>query len=318
MIPWKQIRRVFCAILLPALVTALLCVPARAAQEDVPPEVMHGIDLVFNGDPDAAIPIAKQMEEERPDYPLGYLLELEALWWKTYCEACEVKWGMVDAWGPSREPEDQQFLALADKAIALAKAQLAKSESAEMHLFAGMGYAFKTRLYAVRDEHRGVARSGVAAHDEFAHALELDPEMYDADAGLGIYNYYADALSGFIKILRFFMGIPGGSRKQGIQQLEIAMEKGQLMKAEARFYLARNLRTYDQRYERAEQVLIPLAEEYPHNPLFQVWIGNLNVELNRKVKAAAAFRAAQASASNSPCGDRLNRIAEQFLLSIGD
>ena len=74
-----------------------------------------------------------------PIIPLGYLLEGEALWWKSYCAACEIKYGMVEAWKRSKEPEDDAYLALADKEIDLAEARLAKSETAEMHVYAGMG-----------------------------------------------------------------------------------------------------------------------------------------------------------------------------------
>ena len=297
---------------------ALLCAPAWAEQEPLPPEVTRGVNLIFSGDPDAAIPLAKHLQKTRPEHPLGYLLQLEALWWKDYCEACEVKWGMVDAWNRSKKPDDDEFIALADKSILLAKAQIAQSDSANMHLYAGMAYAFKTRLYALRDEHRAVARNGVAARAEFIRALDLDPELYDADAGLGIYNYYADALSAFVKILRFFMGIPGGNKKAGIEQLELAMEKGRLMKVEARFYLARNLRTYDQKYESAEEVLLPLEQEYPGNPLFHLLIGNLNVELGRTQPAIKAFKAAENSAfrSDSQCSAHLRQIAGQFLQSL--
>ena len=37
-------------------------------------------------------------------------------------------------------------------------------------------------------------------------ALELDPQMADATAVLGVYNYYVDTLSGIVKLLRVFHG----------------------------------------------------------------------------------------------------------------
>ena len=66
--------------------------------------------------------------------------------------------------------------------------------------------------------------------------------MVDADLGLGLYNYYVDTLSSMAKVLRFFMGIPGGDKRVGLRQLETAAEKAELTHTEARFNMAKNLR----------------------------------------------------------------------------
>jgi len=58
---------------------------------------------------------------------------------------------------------------------------------------------------------------------------------------LGLYNYYVDTLSTMARVLRFMMGIPGGSKEEGIRQLHLAMLYGQVTPVVARFYLAINL-----------------------------------------------------------------------------
>jgi hypothetical protein len=230
-------------LLLCALV--LLQVPvARAGDIAIPPEAAQAMDKIYGGDPDSAIPIAQSLQQAQPDHPLGYLLEAEADWWKFYCAACEIKWGMVDAWRRAKDSGDDAYLALADKVIHLAQMRLAKSDTAEMHVYAGIGAGLKARLYSLRGENRNVARSGVSSRAEMLRALQLDPEMPDAIAGLGFYNYYVDTLSSAVKILRFLMGIPGGSKEEGIRQMEIGMDRGVLLAADSRFYLAKNLRTF--------------------------------------------------------------------------
>ena len=72
-------------------------------------------------------------------------------------------------------------------------------------------------MYALRGESRNTARSGVRAREHLLRAKTLDPTLADADFGLGLYNYYVDTLSGIARILRFFMGIPGGSKQEGIR-----------------------------------------------------------------------------------------------------
>ena len=249
------------------------------------PEARQGLEKLNSGDADGAIADFRALQASAPDQPLGYLLEGGARWAKTYCATLEVKWGMVVTGKREKLPSDDEYLALAEKTIRLAAAQLAIKDSAEMHLYIGLALALEARLYGMRSENRATAHAGVRAREEFLRAKELDPEMTDADTGLGLYNYYVDTLSGIVKLLRFFMGIPGGNKAEGIRQLESAMNGGGMTAVEARFYLAKNLRTYDQQYERAAAIIEPLTLQYPRNAIFNLFFGNFDLELNRREKA---------------------------------
>ena len=300
-----------------SLFALLLASPLSAANISLPPEAIQAMDRIYADDPEAAIPIARSIEQTQPDHPLGYFLEAEALWWKRYCAACEIKYGMVEAWKQSKEPEDEAYLRITDKEIRAAEGRLAKSETAEMHVYAGIGYDLEARIYALRSENRNVARVGVKGRAEMLRALELDPHMADASAVLGIYNYYVDTLSPIVKLLRVFMGIPGGSKETGVKQLRVGMNQGVLMAVDARFILARALRQYDQKYEQALSVAEPLGVRYPRNPIFLLLLGNLNAELGRNANAAKYFRSAlQSPALDSVCAGRVQDIANSFLLSL--
>jgi tetratricopeptide (TPR) repeat protein len=277
-------------------------------------DAQEAIQTIDSGDFAAGIEQARQIEEEDSDDPLGYLIEGEARWWEMYCENLDVKYGMIDAWGRSKWPGDAEYLALADKAVRLAEARIKENDSAEMHIYAGLGWALKARLYGLRFERRNTAHAGVEARAEFLRAQKLDASLADEDTGLGLYNYYIDTLSGFVKFLRFFMGIPGGSKKQGIAQLTNAMNHAVLTPVDARFYLAKNLRTYDFQYERALEILQPLVEQYPRNPIFLLLRGNFYAELGRTELAAADFRTAEnLDISNAECAAHVKHIAEKFL-----
>jgi predicted Zn-dependent protease len=95
------------------------------------------------------------------------------------------------------------------------------------------------------------------------------------------------------------------------------MAGAEITAAEARFYLARNLRNYDQNYERAAGLLEPLVAEYPQNPVFALLLGDINAKLNRKEKAAASLHAAQRmSIADTACGARVAELTRNALAAL--
>ena len=284
----------------------------------LPPLTASILDHIYSGRPDLAISEARQLQQQQPNHPLGYLLEGESLWWGIWCTSADYKYGMTLARHREKQAADQAYLNLATKAFVLADAQLRQHETGEMHLYAAMADSLQARLYGLRWENRAAARAGVRAREHFQRALALDPSLADAYLGLGLYNYYVDTLSTMARILRFVMGIPGGSKEEGIRQLHLAMHYGQLTPPVARFYLAINLHNYDQRYEEALQVLRPLAEEYPQNPLFQLTIGDLYAKLGRKTQALEAYQAAAASPNMAEpaCHRKIQSLAQASLASL--
>jgi hypothetical protein len=199
----------------------------------------------------------------------------------------------------------------------LAEAAIAKSDTAEMELYAGLGLASRARLLGLRYDRTGVAHAGVDARKHLLRCLQLDPDMADANLGLGLYNYYVDTLSAMAKILRFFMGIPGGDKKVGLQQLETASTKGELTQMEARFNMAKSLRNYDRDYARAEEAAAPLLTKYPRNCIFLLLAGDIEQKLGHNEEAAARFRAAaEAPWDDSACGESAHKLAEEALASL--
>jgi len=292
---------------------------AETAKLSVPPGTWAIVDNIYSGGPDIALTQAKQFQQQYPESPLGYLLEAEALWWKIWCASAEFKYGMTMARHKEKQPVDQTYLELTTKAYKLAEESIHKHDSGEMRLYAGMADALAARLYGLRGEGRAGARAGVRARENFLKALALDPTLADAYMGLGLYNYYVDTLSGLARVLRFFMGIPGGSKEEGIRQLEKAISEGQLSPPLARFYLALDLFNYDQKYEEALKVISPLVEKYPDNPAFQLMRGDLYTKLKRKEQAEESYRAAETAAAkltDAECRKKIKVLVEESLAAM--
>ena len=298
---------------------ALLSAPARADKLSVSPEVLAVADQIYSGDLEGGRTAALRLQEQRPQHPIGYLLEAEALWWKIWCTSAEFKYGMTYPRHRAKLAADRRYLELATKVSALAEAQIAQNDSAEMEFYAGMGDALASRLYGLRGEGRTTARAGVRAREHLLRAAAINADLADADFGLGLYNYYIDTLSAAARVLRFFMGIPGGSKKEGIRQLQHAIAEGVVTPPEARFYLAINLHNYDQQYERALQVIGPLVDKYPSNALFQLARGDLFAKLGNKEKARDCYRAAGAAAINDrDCSRHVQELVRASLAALDE
>lgn len=284
----------------------------------LPADTSMLLDHIYSGRSDLAIPEARKMQQQMPEHPLGYILEAEALWWNIWCSSAEYKYGMTMPRHREKMAADQHYLDLATKALGLAESRLKHQESAEMYFYAGMAEALEARLYGLRWENRSTARAGVRARENFTRALALDPQMADADFGLGLYDYYVDTLSTMARMLRFFMGIPGGTKQEGIQLLHRAIRDGRLTPAIARFYLAANLHNYDQRYEEALQVLTPLVQQYPGNPIFLLAQGDLFAKLGRNSQALETYRAAMNVAGSGDPGWRtkIESLAKESIAGV--
>jgi tetratricopeptide (TPR) repeat protein len=288
--------------------------PTQATTLEMPPGTPAILDKIYSFDLQGAIEDAQRLQREKPEHPLGYLLEAEAIWWKIWCTSAEYKYGMSDARHRAKLESDQHYLDLAAKISALAGQESKEHDSAEMAFYAGMGDALAARLYGLRGETRNTAHAGVHGREHLLHAIELDPQMADADLGLGLYNYYVDTLSTMARVLRFFMGIPGGSKQEGIRLLQRDIAEGKLTASLARFYLALNLHRYDQEYEKALAAIGPLADKYPSNPLFQLARGDLYGKLGRKEQAMECYRRAAGMAIlDRECEAHIRRLASKSI-----
>jgi tetratricopeptide (TPR) repeat protein len=295
-----------------------LSIPAPASKIPLPPETPAILDEIYSFDLDGAIEAAKRMQQQQPNHPLGYLLESEALWWRIWCTSADFKYGMSEARRRPKLPADQHYFDLAARISSLAEAQVKQQDSAEMQFYAGMADASLARAYALRAEYRNAARAAVRGREHLLRAKALDPDFADADMGLGLYNYYVDTLSAMARVMRFFMGIPGGAKQDGIRLLEHCISEGVLTSSVARFYLAMNLHRYDQQYEKALTVIGPLVEKYPSNPIFQLARGDLYAKLGRKQLASASYRTATALlVQNAECQAHIQELARASIAALG-
>ena len=268
-----------------------------------------GMNLLMNGDPDAAIERFDEIRRQDPDSPLGYLFEADAYWWKIYLTTGNlVDPDVFDVVSKDTSPYDRTFESFARTAVSKAEIRLqARQNLARNLLYEGMTYGLWARYYGLRDNDLPTARAGKKMRALLLQALKLDPSLTDAYLGLGIYNYFVDTLPTIVKMLRFLIGLPGGSREVGIRQMETAASGADLARGEAKFYLAKDYsRRSEQQYAKSLELFRELSAEYPQNLLWKLVIGSLQIRLGhaqegentyRDVLAASAGRRSEAQAA---------------------
>lgn len=272
-------------------------IPAKAARPSEDEETRaagrRGLDLMMDGDLNGAIAVFQEIQKSAPQSPVGYLLESDAVWWKIYYATANlVDPDVFAATDLPSTPHDAHFGDLLGITISKSGARIrANQEVARSYLYQGMAYALRARLEGLRDRDLPTARAGKKMRTLLLKALALDPSLTDAYLGVGIYNYFVDTLSAVVKILRFFIGLPGGSRIEGLKQMQLAAEQGDLTRAEAKFYLAKDFsRQSERQFDRSLQLFRELAQEYPHNPLWPMLIASLQCRMGRDQECDAGYR----------------------------
>lgn len=280
----------------------------------------RGLDLLMNGDPDGALQVFQTIQQNDPESPLGDLLVADALWWKIYFASGNlIDPDVFDVVNTQTTPYDKQFNTLVGSVIRKAEARMrAGRDVPRNELYLGMAYGLQARLLGMRGQDLPTARAGKKMRATLLQALKDDPQLNDAYLGVGIYNYFVDTLPAIVKIIRWFIGLPGGDRQTGLDQIERAATQGDLARGEAKFYLAKDFsRPYEGQYQKSLQLFQELAREYPNNQLWKILVGSLQIRLGRMAEGEALYRQVlkETAGETSEAGRAFHRAARQALVA---
>jgi len=272
----------------------------------------------MDGDFDAATEAFHQIQKSDPDSPLGYLFEADESWWKIYLtEGDLVDPDVFESRSEAITPYDSDFGRTDQLAINKAEARIkAHQDEALNYFYEGLAYGLRSQLEALRDHALATARAGKKLRSLSLTALKLDPNLNDAWFGVGLYNYFVDTLPTYVKMLRFLILLPGGERVEGLRQMRVAMDKGQLVPAEAKFHLAKNYsRAIDRQYATSLEMFRQMQRQYPHNPLWDLLTGSTELRLGSVQEGEALYRKVvnETSHSQSELWKPLHQQAERAL-----
>ncbi len=237
------------------LLAACLAVASRAPAEPAAvAERDHAyraaLDLLYDGEADAALSRLAALTRENGDDPLGATLEALALCWRLEQQ-------------PDATSLDKEFERRIARALALAAGALARDRAdARARLARGAAHGVNSRFHLFRLHQREASRAAVRMREDLLAVQKQEPSSKDVLFGLGLYDYYVDVLPRMAKVLRFIVGMPGGDRRRGLQKIEEGQQSF-LYDVEAQAQLYEIYAFYEARPDRALERIRGLHRRYP-------------------------------------------------------
>ncbi len=180
----------------------------------------------------------------------------------------------------------KEFYKNIDKAIAMAQLKIdEKKDLARSYQYLGASYGFKGLRDAALSNYLSAFSNGLNGLNALEDALEINSEIYDSYYGIGVYHYWRAKKAGLFKYLIFF----GDSREQGIKEIQLTQEKGELcsdISAEAliRIYQA------EEDYKKFFKIVDEVLTKYPKDIYARWYLAETYTLLENWEKAFEVYK----------------------------
>jgi tetratricopeptide (TPR) repeat protein len=269
------------------------------------PTVHAGYEHFYNLDYDGALAIFNQVAQKHPQEPMAWNYVLMSTIFRElyHQDLLDTTYYARDSFLSNKRDVNippatrEQIDSLTNKVVGMCDARLKTNSSDKNALFSrgfakGMHAAFVT---LADHSFRVGAIQGYQARNDSEAVLKLDPQYADAKMAVGIQLFAVASLPRFVRIMVGIMGV-GGSKEKGLEMLRDAGAHGVATGVESRTALSLFLR-HDGRYPEALQVQRGLAEQYPHDYLFQLEVANLLKDEGQGLQAIDAYKKVLADAA---------------------
>ncbi|MFQ5709832.1 MAG: tetratricopeptide repeat protein [bacterium] len=224
-----------------------------------------------NEEYETAIQLATQLRVDYPDLPAGAFGLMAT--YQTIMRNYRVKL------------YESRLDSLMDLSIKLAKKAVKKNKRDGMNYFyLGCAYGSRSVYYARRGKWLDAFKDGTKVMNSFQKAVKYDPRCYDSYYGLGLYNYWLGASTKLLRILPFSKN----KKKQGVEQVKLAVEKGRFLKVDGLYGLS-TVYYNEGEYEKALEICNQLYAKYPNNPSLLYKKGRILKALKRWPEAIETF-----------------------------
>ncbi len=201
----------------------------------------------------AELAAAQNWAEDHPLVPFGELL---------------IEWWMVTAavWEEDLD-RSQPMLRAIERSLAAADEKIAAGDpTGEGHLVKGATLGLLGRWH-IKNRHWWKSyKIGRDAKEHLSQALELNPELYDAYSGIGIYDYFVAKLPGIVRWLAFTGQTADPA--DGMRLIDLSLERGNYTLVGTRAALTLIFLRNELDPDRALELADGLVAEHPPSPFF--------------------------------------------------
>ena len=258
----------------------------------------EGNDALYNMDYQTARDRYQRMIKIDPDHPAGYVYLANNIWLEMLNQSRRLTTSTYTTgsfYSQDKDEDkvdakhDREFNDLIKQAMAATRARLLKNkqdaealyyQASALGLRAGYGTTVK----------RSFARAIGDANDSVQiqkQVIKVDPNYTDAYLSIGLYEYVIDSLPFSWRVLARLAGLKG-SKKKGIEHLEMVTQKGKYTADDARVVLI-GIYSKEGQSERSLEIISQLATKYPRNYLFGVERASMLYRLGRAEEGGSAF-----------------------------
>jgi tetratricopeptide (TPR) repeat protein len=248
-------------ILMAALTLSL---PSSSRALTVPPDMDKALRQAMTDLYNINVPRSEQEFQETigrfPGEPLPHLFYAGCLWWLAAEEFQNPT--LRESLKNKFDREIAQTIHAAE-----AKSERLGSENDEICFCLGGAYGLSGRWKVLDGHWLKAYNDGKMGQAYLKKAIALNPQLYDADLGLGIYDYYTDTLSGFFKRIAASLFLRG-NKERGLEELRTASLQGHFSAVEAKLFLINVYEKDERDYQKALDIAVELRKNYPESPLF--------------------------------------------------
>ncbi|ACF14380.1 Tetratricopeptide domain protein [Chloroherpeton thalassium ATCC 35110] len=250
-------------------------------QEDKDQEykkIREGINYIYNLEYDKAEKIFDTVKKSNHENPIGFFFDGMVLWWKIMINIEDVQY-------------DELFKEKMSNVIDICDRLIEKeSENSTAIFYKAAALGFRGRLLANRGEWLNAAIDGKNALPLVGQLSKIEEENNDVEFGLGLYNYYAEAIPEKYPILKpITIFFPKGNKQKAIKQLNNAVKNAKYADIEALYFLMQIYYMYEYDYKKALEYATILYNKFPKNILFKAYIGRINSKLGNTLKTSLIY-----------------------------
>jgi tetratricopeptide (TPR) repeat protein len=274
----------------------------------------QGIDKAFNLEAADADVLIKKAVELEPENPTGYAY-LAMLHLFSY----EMSFEQSD-----RNTNQDALLRSVKETIARGEKRI-KNNSQDSQAYFAMALAKIAKLQWAIHQKRYfiIAQETSNIWDYLEKAKGVPSQNYDTYFLTGLLHYHLNHLSGVIRFLSSAF-IISGNRQKGLQELELAAQKGDLLKELAQAELSADYLNFEKQPAKALPFAQELNKRFPNNYNFSFALGNTLADLHQFEEALDIAREIEKNiqAGSSPflpkLQPRYNQLMGRILFNQGE